>query len=70
MKAKTILAAVFTALCLVFCILNLDLAMYLTGLIALVIIGLDDLKIHSRFFRRKIRKTHTTRAVRKEVVSA
>ena len=70
MKAKTILAAVFTALCLAFCILNWDLAMYLTGLIALVLIGLDDLKVHFRAVTKMIRKIGTMRSIRKEVVKA
>ena len=75
MKAKTILAAVFTAICLASCILDWDLAMYLSGLIAIFIIGIEDLQINFREMTEKFRQfsvknSVTSRSIRKEVVKA
>lgn len=70
MKAKTILSAVFTAICLASCILDWDPAMYMTGLTVLMIIGSDDLKFYFRFFRKMTRKSGSMRSIRKEVVKA
>ena len=75
MKAKTILSAAFTAICLASCILDWDLAMYLSGLVTIFIIGLDDLKINFREMTEKFRQfsvknSVTSRSIRKEVVKA
>ena len=77
MKAKTILSAVFTAICMASCILDWDMAMYLSGLVALAIIGLDDLKIYVRFTKltsqrwlKRFSKSGANRSIRKEVVKA
>ena len=56
MKAKTILAVVFTALCWISLCLDWNLAMYLTGFIALVLTGLDDIKIYFREMTEKFRQ--------------
>ena len=75
MKAKTILSAVFTAICWISLCLDWDLLMYLSGLIALVIIGLDDLKANFRELTEKFRQFSVKNSVtsapsRKEVVKA
>ena len=82
MKAKTILAAVFTAICWISLCLDWDILMYLTGFIALVLLGLDDLQVYFReipsFFREVTKKIRhfsvkssvTSTPPRKEVVKA
>lgn len=70
MKVKTIVAAVFTAICWISLCLDWDLLMYLTGFIALVLIGLDDLNNHFRDITKMISKINAMRSIRKEVVKA
>ena len=67
---KTILSAVFTAICWISLCLDWDILMYLSGLTAMILFGLDDLKIQCRAVAGKFHKSGAERFIRKEMVKA
>lgn len=52
-KILLILACIFTALCWLSLCLDWDITMYLSGIIALILIGFSDIKKMSSIDKRK-----------------